>query len=486
MLQNILDNYKKIHIETLGCRLNQIESESVANFFSSDSFSVVMKSITSKDLIDNNVLLSIVNTCTVTAKAEQKARRVIRLLLKKFPYAIIVVTGCYAQVNKTEIENIDSRIIVLPGRVKSRLSKVPKILDEILINSQTENNLENISNQIKQTLISEICYGKVPEISEKPFKLVTDTFLNHSRSSLKIQDGCNNRCTYCEICIARGKSVSLNVEEIISQVNKLKESGQKEVVFTTVNIAQYKGRYKDTFCDFADMLKILLENTQGISFRFSSLYPQIVDDRLCELIKDERIRNHFHLSVQSGSDNILKKMARPYDARTVIDACNRLKCAKGNPFLACDIIAGFPTESDEDFEKTMTLLNECGFHFVHAFPFSPRPNTVAFSLKPKVPEFVTKQRIERLLEFSFEKKVEYVNSVVGKKCKAIVENSHNLSSQDVLFINCVTENFLHCKIKVSKGDKIPHPSEEIEVRIEKPLIQEMKDGQEYDVLASIC
>ena len=147
VLQNILDNYKKIHIETLGCRLNQIESESVANFFSSDSFSVVMKSITSKDLIDNNVLLSIVNTCTVTAKAEQKARRVIRLLLKKFPYAIIVVTGCYAQVNKTEIENIDSRIIVLPGRVKSRLSKVPKILDKILINSQNENNLENISNQ---------------------------------------------------------------------------------------------------------------------------------------------------------------------------------------------------------------------------------------------------------------------------------------------------------------------------------------------------
>lgn len=484
MSQNISDSVKKIiHIETLGCRLNQIESESVANFFSNDNFSVHMKSITSKDSVNNDVLLAIVNTCTVTAKAEQKARRVIRLLLKKFPFAIVIVTGCYAQVNKLEIEQIDSRIVVLPGKVKSRLSNVPKMMNKIL---QENKDLNKIHHKVKDTLISTICSGDIPEISENPFKLVTDTFLHHSRSSIKIQDGCNNRCTYCEICIARGKSLSLDVEEVLSQVKKLKEKGQKEVVFTTVNIAQYKGRYKNDFYDFADLLKFLLAETEGVNFRFSSLYPQIVDDRLCKLIEDERVRPHFHLSVQSGSDNILRAMARPYSRDVVINACNKLKMAKKNPFLACDIIAGFPGETDEDFEMTMSLLNECGFTFVHAFPFSPRPNTIAFSLKPKVAEFVTRNRIQRLMDFSVEKKISYINSLLGRKRKAIIETTHNSLDSSNLNVNCVTDNFLHCQLAISENQIIPPASSEVEVIITSPLIEKIKNNEEYDVLARLC
>ena len=478
---------KKIHIETLGCRLNQIESESVAAFFSDDGFTVAMKSITSKDKEDSDCVLCVVNTCTVTAKAEQKARRIIRLLLKKYPSSIVVVTGCYAQVNKEEISAIDERVVVLPGRVKSRLADVPSIVSSVLIES--ENNVELIQKKIKEHLESKVLFKPVTDTSENPFKLATDTFLHHSRSSIKIQDGCNCRCSYCEICIARGKSVSLEVSEVLKQVEKLIAAGQKEIVITTVNIAQYKSEYEGKIVDIAGLLEILLNKTKGVSFRFSSLYPQIVDERLCELIKDERVRPHFHLSVQSGSDEVLLKMNRPYKAQAVIDACNRLKAAKKNPYLACDIIAGFPGERDEDFKATMNLIKECGFTWVHAFPFSPRPNTTAFTMKPKVPEFVTGKRVEELLEYSFESKINYINSLKGTVHKAIVETSHNLNALKIRdgkkVVHAVSDNFLHCVVLIDNGKKIPSAGSEVDVKIVSPLVDEIKRNGEQEVLARL-
>lgn len=478
---------KKIHIETLGCRLNQIESESVAAFFSDDGFTVAMKSITSKDKEDSDCVLCVVNTCTVTAKAEQKARRIIRLLLKKYPSSIVVVTGCYAQVNKEEISAIDERVVVLPGRVKSRLADVPSIVSSVLIES--ENNVELIQKKIKEHLESKVLFKPVTDTSENPFKLATDTFLHHSRSSIKIQDGCNCRCSYCEICIARGKSVSLEVSEVLKQVEKLIAAGQKEIVITTVNIAQYKSEYEGKIVDIAGLLEILLNKTKGVSFRFSSLYPQIVDEKLCELIKDERVRPHFHLSVQSGSDEVLLKMKRPYKAQAVIDACNRLKAAKKNPYLACDIIAGFPGERDEDFKATMNLIKECGFTWVHAFPFSPRPNTVAFTMKPKVPEFVTGKRVDELLEYSFESKINYINSLKGTVHKAIVETSHNLNALKIRdgkkVVHAVSDNFLHCVVLIDDGKEIPFAGSEVDVEIVSPLVDEIKRNGEQEVLARL-
>lgn len=478
---------KKIHIETLGCRLNQIESESVAAFFSDDGFTVVMKSITSKDKEDSDCVLCVVNTCTVTAKAEQKARRIIRLLLRKYPSSIVVVTGCYAQVNKEEILAIDERVVVLPGRVKSRLADVPAIVSSVL--KESESNAELVQKKIKEHLESKVLFKPVTDTSENPFKLATDTFLHHSRSSIKIQDGCNCRCSYCEICIARGKSVSLEVSEVLKQVEKLIAAGQKEIVITTVNIAQYKSEYEGKSVDIADLLEILLNKTKGVSFRFSSLYPQIVDERLCELIKDERVRPHFHLSVQSGSDDVLLKMNRPYKAQAVIDACNRLKAAKKNPYLACDIIAGFPGESDEDFKATMNLIKECGFTWVHAFPFSPRPNTVAFTMKPKVPEFVTGKRVDELLEYSFESKIKYIESLKGTVRKAIVETSHNSNALKMhdgkKVVHAVSDNFLHCVVLIDDGNEIPSAGSEVDVEIVSPLVDEIKRNGEMEVLARL-
>lgn len=493
--RNIQDNFslkrkfmiKKIHIETLGCRLNQIESESVASFFSDDGFSVVMKSITSKDKEDSDCILCIVNTCTVTAKAEQKARRIIRLLLKKYPSSIVVVTGCYAQVNKDEIAAISDRVVVLPGRVKSRLADVPAIVSNVL--SESGNDTDLIQNKIKEHLESKVLFKPVTDTSENPFKLATDTFLHHSRSSIKIQDGCNCRCSYCEICIARGKSVSLDAAEVLAQVKKLAAAGHKEVVITTVNIAQYKSEFKGKEVDIAGLLEILLNETSGVSFRFSSLYPQIVDDRLCQLIKDDRVRPHFHLSVQSGSDDVLLKMNRPYKAQAVIDACNRLKAAKKNPFLACDIIAGFPGESDKDFSATMDLVKECGFQWIHAFPFSPRPNTAAFTMKPKVPEYITGQRVDELFKYSFDSKIKYINSLRGTVRKAIVETSHNSSAlkshNGKKIIHAVSDNFLHCVVEVQDEKTLPAPGSEVDVEIISALENEIRSNKEQEVYAKL-
>lgn len=478
---------KLVHIETLGCRLNQIESESVASFFSADGFSVQMKSITSKDIENNDCIIAVVNTCTVTAKAEQKARRIIRLLLKKYPCAIIVVTGCYAQVNKEEIAGIDERIVVLPGRVKSRLSDVPAIVNSIL--AEAGNDAKLIQDKIKHHLEKQILFKPVTDTSENPFKLATDTFLHHSRSSIKIQDGCNCRCSYCEICIARGKSISLSVEEVLAQVNKLIAGGQKEIVITTVNIAQYKSEYLGKQVDIAGLLEILLRETKDVAFRFSSLYPQIVDDRLCELIKDERVRPHFHISVQSGSDDVLTRMNRPYKAQVVIDACKKLKEAKKDPFLACDIIAGFPGETDEDFEKTMELLRQCGFSWVHAFPFSPRPNTPAFTMKPKVPEYVAGKRVEELLEYSFDSKISYIKSLCGTQRSAIIETSHNAkvnkSRNGKNIIHAVTDNFLHCIVELEEGKPVPQASSQVMIEILSPLEDEIRKNGEQEVLARL-
>ena len=255
-MQNFSNLYK-IHIETLGCRLNQIESESIAKSFSDAGFSILMESVTAKSIIQNEVLISVLNTCTVTQKSEQKARRIIRLMLEKFPQAVILVTGCYAQLNSEEISQIDKRVFVIGGQIKSRITKIPQLLTEYL--QKQDFNPFDFINYL-QLLI------KTPQLKqffpENTFKLSTSSFFAHSRASLKIQDGCNNNCSYCAIHLARGKSVSIDVKTALERVIELENKGYDEVVLTTVNIGQYRGIFESQYFDFKTLLKYLLENTK--------------------------------------------------------------------------------------------------------------------------------------------------------------------------------------------------------------------------------
>ncbi|WP_294428203.1 tRNA (N(6)-L-threonylcarbamoyladenosine(37)-C(2))-methylthiotransferase MtaB [uncultured Treponema sp.] len=475
---------RTIHFETLGCRLNQVESEGAARFFTDAGFPVSMEPFTAKSF-DESVALCIVNTCTVTAKAEQKARRIIRMLLKSCPNCAVAVTGCYAQLNQKEIMAIDSRVCVLGGQHKGSLADLPPLLKKLLESGENPDG-EKISSEIQKFFDKENT-SAVPGVITSPFRLSTDTFLNHSRSSLKIQDGCNCVCTYCRIRLARGKSVSLAASEVLERVKALEKAGQSEVVITTVNISLYSSEYNGKKVRFTELLALILEQTEKIKIRISSLYPEIVDENLARLFENPRVCPYFHISVQSGSDSVLARMKRPYRIEAVYRATELLRKAKGSPFIACDIIAGFPGETDEDFDLTMKMLSECGFTYVHAFPFSPRPGTEAFKMRPMVPNYETDKRIARLEEFNKKSKTDYINSFVGKTLPAVCESVHRARLvKDRVIIHAVTENFLHCQLVFSPDDKnIPVAGSSVLVKVIRPLEEKERTG-ESDTLAVLA
>lgn len=477
------ENKLNIRFETTGCRLNQIESESAAKKFVDEGFEVFLEPLTAKSAIDENTALCIINTCAVTQKAEQKDRRIIRLVLEKCPNAVVVVTGCYAQLSPDYIREMGNRVACLPGQIKSRLASVPSLL----LKKLSANDFEPVAfaKELNSSLF--VRNDGKEGISENAFALSTDSFLAHSRSSIKIQDGCNNRCSYCTINVARGHSVSLDVQTVIDRVVQLEKAGQAEVVFTSVNIGQYRGKYGEEYLDFAHLLNLCLEKTEKISMRISSLYPEVVDDYFCQVIKNPRVRPHFHISVQSGSDAVLKAMARRYFSKDVLEACNKIKAVKDNSFLACDIITGFPGETEKDFEDSMTLCKNCGFAWVHVFPFSARPGTVAFSMKQKVPQSVSGERAARLNEWAAESKRNYIDSCRGKVFDAVLETVKKsylfAGNSGKAVYHAVTENFLHCEIEADSSTVNVKPGSKVKLRILGQVEQGLKKGGETECRA---
>ena len=474
-----------VRIQTLGCRLNQIESEAAATVFTDAGFSVSLEELTASCADDDTTKLVIINTCAVTQKAEQKARRLIRLVLKKFCGAAVLVTGCYAQLSKAQIEKIDERIIVLGGQVKSRLVKIPDLI-KTFIDTKGKFNyaffIRAVNEQVVQLPVVK------PDFPEDSFKLSTTSLMAHSRASLKIQDGCNNNCSYCTIHIARGHSVSLDVNTALERVQALEKNGYDEVVLTTINIAQYKGRLVqgsleectgETWLDFTGLLEYLLAHTSKINFRISSLYPEVVTDEFCRVIAGERVRPHFHISVQSGSNKILKAMNRSYGREDVITACKKLRASKPDAFIACDIITGFPGETDEDFEQTIMLCRECNFAWIHAFPFSERPGTPACSMKPKIPQELSGNRAKRLTELAIKNKIEYINSFKGKELSAVVEKMSARLEDGTLCYHCMTRNFIHCELK---SEIELEPNKAVQVKVIAPLVERIKKGGEIEAI----
>ena len=455
-----------VRFETLGCKLNQIESEGAARAFADRGFDCRMTGVAASSPVDTDTVLCIVNTCTVTAKAEQKCRRIIRLLLEKYPASAVLVTGCYAQLDGSLLLAMDDRIAVLGGKSKDALVKLPAFLtsfiqqyaenvffplalaDELRLRYAKSFEDARESGEVGKTQRLKPVFAKLaPAPVEKAgaaFALSTDTFLQHSRPSLKIQDGCDSRCSYCRICLARGSSVSLNPETVLSRVLQLEKMGHREVVLTGVNLGQYG------FSGITGLLGFLLDNTKAISLRLSSLHPQIVDEKLCAVLAHERVRPHFHLSVQSGSDAVLSAMKRPYRSQSVYTAVENLRRIKKKPFIACDIIAGFPGETQADFNETLELCRTCEFSWIHAFPFSPRPGTEAFSMKNAVRASEVKNRIHELASLALAQKKAYIESCIGSGFKAVVEKYR------IGQLRAVTENFLH--VQIQNGAREPAPA----------------------------
>ncbi len=479
-----------VSVQTLGCKLNQLESEAIAEAFAKEGFRVVSRNdVSGADAassagadadIEAGADLYIINTCTVTSKAEQKARRMIRKAYRDFPLSCVIITGCYAQLKSAELEHID----IQNGNSDFRADAQKRIF---VVSGDKKSGILDLPNYIMQSLVSpwELPFALKHWIENDTvtfphgrFRFNANSFSSHSRAFLKIQDGCNNACTFCAVHLARGKSVSLASEELLVRLRTLEEKGFGEAVLTGVNINQYD----DGKNDFPSLLNVLLEGTNRVALRLSSIEPDLITPPFLESIKHSRIRPHFHLSVQSGSDAVLKAMGRRYTADHVLKAVEKLREAKDDPFLACDIISGFPGEDDKAFAETYTLCEEAAFSWVHAFPYSPRPETAAARLPNRIPERTAVFRVQRLISLAEKGRSEYIKRNIGRQLDVIIEDN-TAESTGALSVG-LTENYLRASIQHS-GAKTLKPGTTVRCRIISPYTRSQSDDSRIDVTAEL-
>ena len=386
----------KFFIYTLGCKLNQCESEAIADSFIHEGFELA----DSTEIAD----LYIINTCTVTTKAEQKARRMIRKYHRDNNDAIIIVTGCYAQMEEELIQDLISRAVVLS------LDEKPKLL--------------TLAHKLSNRLVSDIdlfesIFSILKEKEEiSSFDYDAASFSLHSRAFLKIQDGCDNSCGYCRVTIARGMSISLPIKEVVDRCVALEKGGYKEIVLTGVNISQYNDDGAPLDVLLSHMLNVL---SPHMRIRLSSLEPDCFTENLLEVLKDGRIQPHFHLPLQSLSNSVLQRIDRHYTYDVVKEAVKALRRVKDTPFIACDMISGLPGESEEDWQKSLERLKELNVSQIHVFPYSPRPQTPLFGAKDPVPEYLRDERASQLRKLSAIHTRRYIHEMASKEVEVIIE-----------------------------------------------------------------
>lgn len=471
-----------VAVHTLGCKLNQLESEALAGAFVHAGFSLMCGEQSAKDTPSRAAAgIIIINTCTVTSKADQKARRLIRKALRDNPLACVIVTGCYAQLDPGDIESLEAecsgpafpggkRLFVLQGgqssgAAKSNLLELPRYLQ-----------IAGARGGEFRSLV-EAWVASRGSATASVFGFRPESFSFHTRGYLKIQDGCDNHCTYCRVRLARGASVSIPAEQALAELMALEAKGYAELMITGVNITQY--RDNDASGDLAALLERLLAASTSIALRLSSLEPEGISERLAAVLKHPRIRPHFHLSVQSGSPAILARMGRAYGPETVEKGAALLRSIKDNPFLACDIITGFPGETEPEFEKTLALCKKTGFAWIHAFPYSKRPGTPACSFGDSVCERDAVQRVEILRELARQEKQRYAQSWTGREINALVERGDG--EQDG-HCRAVSDNYLKLLVTYP-GGQAPLPGTALRCRITKVPAPDRKNDQSIDAEA---
>ena len=382
---------------TLGCKLNQCESEALASAFGSWGFSIVAPS----DEAD----LYIVNTCTVTSKSEQKARRMIRRFSRENPSATVIVTGCYAQMEPQAFETLGPHVRVVSGDEKARLLDLPLHLDPSCCTSAT----------VTEGLRAVLATG-VPQPEER-FGFDARSFSSHSRAFLKIQDGCDNHCTYCRVTLARGASVSLEAEELIERARRLESEGFDEIILTGINLSLYHSG----IAGLAELTERLTAATSRVRFRLSSLEPDYLTPERVALLAHPRICPHFHLPVQSGDAAILRRMGRSYRPHQVLEGVRLLREGRRNPFIAADIIVGFPGEDEAAFEETVKLVTAIRPAGLHIFPYSQRPGTAAADFGDQVPQRISGERAGRLRALAANFYQDYISQWDGRDEELLIE-----------------------------------------------------------------
>jgi threonylcarbamoyladenosine tRNA methylthiotransferase MtaB len=485
----------RVAFQTFGCKLNQLETESLADEFRRKGASIVA--------LEDEAELYVLNTCTVTSKAEQKARRLIRSLLGEHPASFALVTGCYAQLESEALAALseEGRLLVVKGEDKSSILGLadflgeacgsPAEMPELIRRWRRDGYIAHdgyVARDGEFSVDARGAGGSSPAAPSSPFDFEPESFAFHSRPSLKIEDGCNNRCSYCRVCLARGKAVSLEAPEVLARLRRLEEAGAPEAVLAGVNLSHYESGG----LNFSGLLRYLLDGTSRISLRLSSYEPDRVDAEFLEVFAEPRIRPHVHFAIQSGSDSVLARMGRAYRHDDVLASCEALRRARRDPFLACDLITGFPGETEAEFADTARLAEELGFAWIHAFPFSPRPGTKAFDMSPRVPERVSGERAAVLGELGRKGRAAYIERWLGAEVGAVLEKGpvgedeeassrprplsgaldrlpSSLSRAPSSLSRATSENYLKLLVALPEGDSAKfHPGNEVRCRI-RPL-----------------
>lgn len=407
-------------VHTFGCKVNTYDTGLIQKNMSQNGFNLLNKSNQKVD--SDKTQIHILNTCAVTAEATQEAVKAIRRIKAKQPFSTIVVTGCSAQVDTGYFENLPGADIVVAN---SHKGMIPDLLDKHFKKELTQKVFK--SNIFKKDDL-EIGGGKEQ---------------SHTRNFLKIQDGCNSFCTFCIIPYARGKSRSISIAEIVSRVKEFTAQGINEVVLTGVHIGDYEdvintisGKQKK---HLEDLVEAVLEKTTIPRIRLSSLEPIEVSERLLALYKNDRLCPHFHMSIQSANTEVLKQMKRKYSQMEVVNSLNQINHLIPNSFVGMDVIAGFPSETDEQFEDTYKTLSETPWTRLHVFPYSERQGTKAVELE-QIPFHRRKERAARLRELSQHRYQSEMKKMMNTNHLALtLKNEKDING--VKYVESLTRNY---------------------------------------------
>lgn len=406
---------KRIAVSTLGCKVNQFESASFITGFTEQGCEIVPDGEPAD--------IFVINTCAVTARAGQQSRQLIRKIIRKNPEAKLVVTGCYTQMAAEELLDIvdQNPLAVIGNGNKHRLVKTAladKQPDMVMLTGK-------ISEQ------KEIC------------TLPVRRFSGRTRAYLRIQDGCNNFCTYCIVPYTRGRSRSLPPKQVIEQVRTFSEEGYKEVVVTGINVGKY-GLDNSFNTDIYTILEQLCRTFPDIRIRLSSIEPTEVNDRLLDLMTNyDNFMPHLHIPLQSGDDGVLARMNRRYTTETIVHVMGKINAALPNAAIGCDILGGFPGEDDLAAENTFRLISGLPISYLHVFPYSRRPGTLAAEFKNQIPGPVKDERVSRLRTLDKEKRQKFYQKNTGKTFNVLAERKN----QKTGLLQGFTENYIPVQFK---------------------------------------
>lgn len=381
-----------VAFHTLGCKVNHYETEGIWNMFKAEDYERVD--------FNHQADVYVINTCTVTNTGDKKSRQTIRRAVRKNPEAVVCVTGCYAQTSPGEIMAIPGVDVVVGTQNRK------KMIGYIEEHMQTREPVNGVENIMKNRVFEEM---DVPE------------FTDRTRASLKIQEGCNNFCTFCIIPWSRGLLRSRDPKDVITQAQRLVDAGYKEIVLTGIHTAGYGEDMQDY--NFAKLLQTLETDVKGLKrIRISSIEASQITDEVIEVLdKSEKIVRHLHVPLQSGSDSVLERMRRKYSSDFYYEKVEKIKKALPGLAITSDVIVGFPGETDEEFMETYNFIRKVGYSELHVFPYSQRTGTAAAKMKDQVDDDTKEKRVHQMIDLSDQLAKEYASNYENEVVEVIPE-----------------------------------------------------------------